>query len=276
MKDNPLPFELPEWFDPSFYESCKEFSVHEWCWALNTRGYLWQQMRQPGGSDAPGMEPTFGELYSVGPSRRPHPPAVDKRCNFFHRSVTPFVWSNLAATRAECLGHPKVQKYKERVLSGSSRDLSRAEAKEYLELMSTPVDFLIPRYEDEAELHDLAHFVADLDMPDSVLVEHFKECLTEMRAQLKPRKRLKRFTRKDFSEWAAKKVLLYIDLTILANHYGKKITYQAMGLALFPDEYQIALSERVRNTTKKLAEDLMCDSTLHAINRQIYPSPFGA
>lgn len=283
MRDNPLPFELPEWFDFNFYESCKDFSENEWCTALSTRAVL--RVRKDlviedgwGNPDASAeqMYRVFSGIYTRDLPPGPFNSPVSERQKLLYRSVAPLVVSHLRLTWQECLEQPEVQKYKKEIFSGCYGGLPPEKVQEYLDVARTPVDFLIPRYDegDFPEIHNFAHFVADLDAPDHVLIDQFKESLAEMRAQLKARAPMKRFTKKDFRSWAEKKVLMYIDLKLLADYLGKRVTHQAMGLALFPDEYAVALNEKVRNTIKPLADELLSKSTISSFIRQVDPSPY--
>ena len=63
----------------------------------------------------------------------------------------------------------------------------------------------------------------------------------------------RRITPGDLKEWARFRVLAYLDLTMWARATGCEITHQAIGLALFPKEFEVVLSDRVRKVIAPLA-----------------------
>ena len=109
----------------------------------------------------------------------------------------------------------------------------------------------------------------DIVASDEQLIEDFKQWLKDTRSLVKIEARPKTFTETDAENWHKKRILPYIDLTIWAKLKGISITHQEIGIVLFPDEYNVALGERVRRTVKPLVDMLMRPSTLCAIASQV-------
>jgi hypothetical protein len=68
-------------------------------------------------------------------------------------------------------------------------------------------------------------------------------------------------------------LLPYIDLMIVAKQEKKHITQPQIARLIFPDEYEVDITERVRRTTKTNAEWLMRWETLLAIDNQVNNLP---
>ena len=60
-------------------------------------------------------------------------------------------------------------------------------------------------------------------------------------------------------------ILPYLDLTLWAQAHGVEITQHAIGSALFPDEYDVNLAERIRKVTKPRALKVSTESYVRAL-----------
>jgi hypothetical protein len=67
----------------------------------------------------------------------------------------------------------------------------------------------------------------------------------------------KPFTQKDFDSWVEYKVIPYLDLTLLAEYEGKKITQDKMSKLLYPNEYDVDLIDRLNKVTRVKANELI-------------------
>ena len=67
----------------------------------------------------------------------------------------------------------------------------------------------------------------------------------------------KLITKKDFDYWNQYGVIPYLDLMLLAKIEGKKITQHKLAKLLFPNEYDIDITGRIRETTKPEADRLI-------------------
>lgn len=93
----------------------------------------------------------------------------------------------------------------------------------------------------------------DLFASDDKLVDDFKAWLRVTRRALNVPSIQRRFTRADFDRWQQNKVLAYLDLSFWADINGLRLTNQTLGVALFPEEYNIALADRIRKVVAPLA-----------------------
>jgi hypothetical protein len=66
----------------------------------------------------------------------------------------------------------------------------------------------------------------------------------------------RRVTAIELKQWAQFQVLAFLDLTMWAQSSGHEITNQVLGLVLFPDEFEVVLSDRIRKVIAPLARRL--------------------
>ncbi|WP_186081416.1 DUF6387 family protein [Burkholderia gladioli] len=108
----------------------------------------------------------------------------------------------------------------------------------------------------------------DLMAPDSELVDDFKHWLAQARKDRGIEQTSDAFTSADLRLWTEMRVLAYLDLCIWAELHGVTINLNVMGLALFPDEFNIGLGERVRKVVAREARRLMNMETLRSMQSQ--------
>ncbi len=140
------------------------------------------------------------------------------------------------------------------------------------ELFSTPLSrFLVDR-----NIGDLGtHYVTiNLSATDEQIMSDFRHWLTEYRKAMGQgyESHKRNFTDKDLSEWIEYRVLPYLDLMMIAKLEGKKMTQAQAARLIFPDEYDVDITERLRRTTKQKAEWLLKYSTIYALGSQINAS----
>lgn len=97
----------------------------------------------------------------------------------------------------------------------------------------------------------------NIALPDSVLLEDFKNWLSEIRKQQWPENQPKRYRRPDFQEWVRFGVLPFLDLTIWARETGVSIPNRVMADAIF--ELWDSDAETVRKTVAPLAMSLISE-----------------
>ncbi|HEY5138108.1 MAG TPA: DUF6387 family protein, partial [Methylococcales bacterium] len=95
---------------------------------------------------------------------------------------------------------------------------------------------------------DRADLTIDIGASDEQLMNDFSQWLKNHRTITKHKVREKRFTSKDFEKWRNNKVLPYLDLTLIANAEDKQLTQNTVGRLLFPNEYNVDLTERIRRS----------------------------
>ncbi len=113
------------------------------------------------------------------------------------------------------------------------------------------------------------HVTVDLYASEEKLVDDFRRLVRETRVAMGIPNLQKRFTHSDFAEWHQYRVLAYLDLAAWAEIHGVRISQQAVGVALFPDEYNIGLADRVRKTVDPLARVAVAPSSIEALFSQV-------
>lgn len=110
----------------------------------------------------------------------------------------------------------------------------------------------------------------DLHAPTKAIVESTRDKVLELKRELGLQDRRNWFTEKSFERWTRTRVLPFLDLRIWALAKGVKITEYAMGLALFPHDYDLANpAERVRRTIRPLADELLTVETVSLLAAQV-------
>lgn len=100
------------------------------------------------------------------------------------------------------------------------------------------------------------------------IVDDFRVWLRETRAALQIDLPAKRITEQDAKRWHEFRVLAYLDLTHWAALHNSKITHQAMGDALFPEE-GVTRSERVRKVVMPLAKEVCHENFTDMLRTQV-------
>ena len=99
----------------------------------------------------------------------------------------------------------------------------------------------------------VVHVVVDVRAPESLLVEAFKTWLRETKAAMGVQVLEKPMNAGDLTDLQRFQVLAYLDLEYWATSHGHRLTQQALGLAIFPGEFAVSLSERIRKVVAPLA-----------------------
>ncbi|MBU9440328.1 DUF6387 family protein [Burkholderia multivorans] len=88
----------------------------------------------------------------------------------------------------------------------------------------------------------------DLFSSEEKLVADFKAWLRATRTALNVPDLKGRFDQSDFDRWHRNRILAYLDITLWGKVKGARLTNQIIGVALFPNEYNVSLAERIRKT----------------------------
>ncbi len=109
------------------------------------------------------------------------------------------------------------------------------------------------------------------ELPDTILIEHFKQFLKINRPANYDDDQYKSFLKKcyrkpDFNEWQRLGILPFLDLTCWASESALVIPYRVMADAIYPPGE--GGEETVRKTTAPLAEMLMSEEALDALAHQ--------
>lgn len=86
-------------------------------------------------------------------------------------------------------------------------------------------------------------------------------------------KPLKEFGCKEFKQWIDHRVLPYIDLMLVEAHEGKFLKEETLANLIFPDmDYILQSKDKLKNTVKPIANWLLSESTLKAMELQLASS----
>ncbi|WP_157204938.1 DUF6387 family protein [Methylomonas methanica] len=116
---------------------------------------------------------------------------------------------------------------------------------------------------------DKAFSSVNLRATDEHLIQDFKSFLAKARESHPKTVIKRRFTELDYKEWSEYKVLPYLDLKIWSSVSGYRLTNTVIGNTLFPKEFEIDTTERIRRTTKPKAEMLLNSSIIDAFGVQV-------
>ncbi|WP_420956609.1 DUF6387 family protein [Burkholderia gladioli] len=108
----------------------------------------------------------------------------------------------------------------------------------------------------------------DLFSSEDKLVDDFKKWLKATRAALDIPNLQRRFKGGDFYRWSQNRILAYLDLSFWAQINGIQLTNQVIGVALFPNEFNVNLAERVRKVVAPLALSAASPPYLEALFSQ--------
>lgn len=102
-------------------------------------------------------------------------------------------------------------------------------------------------------LDDECYVRVTLHGSDEKITDDFASWLAGMRQRRAMELPKRRIQGNDLANWAKYQLLAYLDLTFWAMVNDCEITNQVLGVALFPNDYEVALSDRVRKVVTPLA-----------------------
>jgi hypothetical protein len=250
--------DLPDWFEIENYRGAENFGAVDWYQHLALRRYLitlqqyqheaHQKLRESAAA-------TFARYV------------IHTRETSVDRAQIPSTIANPQTLRDDKKGvaHLTFRHLQDHALNNSDLKVPRkwfadmSERGLTFEVGPTPMDkplFLTgyPGY--VIEQYGTAR--VDLDYPDAILMEGFKEWLAETRA-LKGQQQAKKYHRPNFRRWARYGILPYLDLTIWAIETESHIPDRVMAAAVLP---RLDFGEgNLRKTIAPLADSLMNDLT---------------
>lgn len=136
------------------------------------------------------------------------------------------------------------------------------------DLLNKPIDFLIKDTGRKTRTA-FSSVTIDLEATDEQILKDFQHWLTEYRKAIKEYAPQKNFTDETLSDWVKWQLLPYIDLMTVAKYEGKKLHHHVAARLLFPDEFDVDTTERIRRKTKSKAEWLIQTETIRAIETQL-------
>ena len=257
--------DLPKWFDAARYEAVTEFTLDEWLANLYHR---YMALHGVGGSPYAqqhlkviATDPLhLSKMSSFAP-----PPQQKKspKPQFKTRTVQskPAWWSAIDYVDM----HVSQDRTVKALITAAFDELDSA-GEEFEEFVKRdePYDLLMKPSEPISQSH--YQIVVTLHASDEEIKADFATWLDHARAVFRKPAPSKRLRQADIEKWATFMVLPYLDLQIWAKSVDSKIPYALMGKVLFPDAFDYDPTERVRRTTKPLADYLMQESVLEAFD----------
>jgi len=115
-----------------------------------------------------------------------------------------------------------------------------------------------------ADYENMSLACINFDIPDVILIEHFKQFLAARRAQINPQKRSRL---PSFTEWCRLGILPYLDLKIWEKENNMNIPNRVMADAIYQSGE--GGEETVRKTTAPLADFLITERSLEILSAQV-------
>lgn len=265
--------ELPRWFDLAKYQSVNHLDLDGWLINFVWRATYINALREDIQKYRDEIENTFYEKNGnllikarknnydwkkprLPRGRQSHP---DLR-KLTVRSLE--VWKIALIINWVNAGRYELSK---RLIDAAKRiDLSDAELDAF---MNEPFDILDRNEIMGTDFGDVRVEV-DLFAPDKLILEDFKHWLAAARSVFEIPTR-KMFSKSEVAKWADFRLLPYLDLSLWAALEQVIIPYAVLGNALFPDEYDVDLPERIRRVTKPKAEWAIQWQVIEAMRRQL-------
>lgn len=257
---------LPDWFDLKNYDSVASMGIKEWTEALQLRNYIASTGR---GKYRDDPDEAIERLIRAAknPSGGWGGEGVEIHESWRWRTVSPLEVGMIGLVWGEITSKGDGRKFKRDLEIGRIQKNPEL-AEKYSSLENSTYDDLFTVGFTPEEFGGFTFAQIDITASDEHLIEDFKMWLKDTRALIKIEAQPHKFTETDMADWHTKRVLPYIDLTVWAKLKGVDITQQEIGIVLFPDDFNISLSDRVRRTVKPLAEKLLKFSTVGAISAQ--------
>lgn len=286
--------ELPSWFDLSRYEKAAEFDLVDWHLNLVPR-FVFSNLK---GKEIIKYRTSFEECFSgeEGPlivnhvigdirkwliaARNEDSKEKFTECNLESDSPhSRLIQATIQLLPVDYIACAIAQaKYEESDLSAAlilasekfwkdvSTDGDLEVDDEVDALLREAIDLLVRK---SSDLRDdpFLHVEVNMHAPDSLIIDDFRKWLIAAREVFEiPAKNL--FTESDMDSWAKFQILPFVDLSNWAKLEDVKIPDPVMGAALFPNEYDVSLSERIAKVVRPKANWLTRSSVVNAIQAQ--------
>lgn len=107
----------------------------------------------------------------------------------------------------------------------------------------------------------------EIQAPDDLLAHEFLSWVQMERSKMDERPKIIR--QSDFDYWAEYCFLPFLDLDFYSHLEEKPIKNMALGTALFPDEFEVDLAGRIKDTVKKKARILLDKGLIEGLRKQL-------
>jgi len=251
------------WFDLNKYENCKSLDAAGWALEIRNRLAIELCMLPHNSHAEDSALDLIGDIKKYGLiSSRPLS-TEDKISNFWQLQKSKRFIENL--TLLDVLRFTKEYEGKEEFELDSKvmdeLDFSieaRNKSNNLIKKYSTPLTEEIIKWYgrlDDSSPSDLGdrYLKIDINAPAEMLLKEFENWLYEQKNNYELNFPDKNFKESHFADWTKNKLLQYWDISNLAKYDKVNVTNDVIGRLLFPDEYDVTISERVRKVIKPKA-----------------------
>lgn len=284
------------WFDLSKYDELKNLDLLNWCCQIWARQHLFDYFVNPDNKEFISTDDSrllLDNMLLRAQSIKSHPIIVDDGMadlyrrdqqelndGWLNRDAYPFNSHSIrnVTLRDVCFASDYLPDILLDMFGTEEPVLNVDATDEDSELAQKPFSWCLGNLDDTASDYintsDAYSWVeVNLNASDEQIVKDFQRWLVGHRKAIEHFSTPKNFTVKMFNDWIDWKLLPYIDLMIVAKQEKKSITQSKIARLIFPNEYDVDITERVRRTTKLNAEWLMRWETLLAIHNQVINLP---
>ncbi|MFC7515132.1 DUF6387 family protein [Herbaspirillum sp. GCM10030257] len=269
------------WFDVSNYDQCKEWTAEEWYYAILWRNYLLVAVDEITSVFAdeflklmiktePTEWPLAPELRTslwseciVNIHQDPRPqrksPFMGSDTKYQYQAVRECDLSTLGAFANELINSRPTRESE--VLFGNIWD------EEFSNTVGNKTidDLYTEKFGAVRDENIQLVLLVDLEAPDSVLIEQMLNLVHGRRALHRVDALPKVPDDVQLAKWHRSRILGYVDINLYKKILGVSLTDHQIGMLLFPNEYDISLSERIRKVIRPLATKVFRPETLSAL-----------
>jgi hypothetical protein len=260
--------QLPKEFDLKKYDACEAFSFLDWLVNLELRALTQHMIR---------LDRTYkshrGEtrsrvrIFLREPIRKAGIPLQEG--DGLHKNVMPEAVHDVPVyyyfSGAHELEMDRCSKYIEsfKRFDAGGGHLQPGD----MELMNRPVWAMYK----EVGIDDSGDVMAivNLDSTEDQAMEDFRNWYRKTKSALGMESRRKPISEQDKEQWSRNGVLAFADLQTWAMQEDVEITNQLYGLALFPEEFNVNLAERIRKGVEPLTKTLLSHEFLGSLRLQL-------
>ena len=266
---------VPEYFDVTIYDACKDWSLKIWAEELSSRWYMRDVLEKEEKSKL------TDEIRAVNKLRSDK--LIERPLNNRELYPRPFLPSVIDQSAEEFFrGHLVIEdrrykdwvvrmlcaeKFGDEVLDGSS-DVSEWVHDAVNEFYSAPA-WKVHRDSLVSRSHERFFVGVDLRASDDHLVSQFKSWIKRTRSEANVNAIEDTFNKKSLYEWHENRLLPYLDLAFWGAVNNKIITNAAMEDALFPGNCHGAVGDRIRKKTAPMARTLIQEDFITALQLQV-------
>jgi len=252
---------IPSWFKLSNYDDCASFTSAQWLNELSMRLIYIQRKHFENGAPTSDSRQLVDHIKTNGLVSKMKPYSYSKDLKELLRQPENTYQENRASVRnlsqrtaygffLDANNKEEIE-YDYSVMSDTSTESVWGRLEER-KAASSRLSHPIINTQDYYSSEGTAFLEINLAASDEQLLKEFKDWLNDARCDESFVKR--QFSKADFEGWHTSRILPYWDLTSIAALENATIPFHILGEALFPDEFGVDLTDRVRKVTKKKSQ----------------------